>query len=309
MSKIIDFNDDHIDVPSSVVTLGNFDGLHLGHIDLINKLISECKNIKNSKSILITFNPHTQEVLNPNNRIEIITPNEEKNNLLCDYNIDYISVIKFNISFSKLSPEKFIDLIVDKYNPKTIILGYDSRFGHKGKGDYSFVKEYLFNNNIKILEHKPYSLGDVVIKSSLIKKIINDGDIESANTYLGRGFSLFGKIVKGDKIGSSIGFPTANLYLNNKQQIIPKVGVYSVTLFFDNAEYKALCNIGYRPTFFENGKLSIESYIIDYKESDLYDKQVRIRFNFHIRDEKKFKSKDELVKQINKDIRALDSIY
>ena len=96
MSKIIDFNDDNIDVSSSVVTLGNFDGLHLGHIDLINKLILECENTKNSKSILITFNPHTQEVLNPDNQMKIITPNEEKNSLLCDYNIDYISVIKFN---------------------------------------------------------------------------------------------------------------------------------------------------------------------------------------------------------------------
>ena len=309
MCKVIDFNDNNIDIPSSVITLGNFDGLHLGHADLINNLILESKNRKNSKSILITFNPHTQKVLNPDKDLKVITSDKEKNNLLCSYNIDYISVIKFNAKISKLSPEEFIDLIISKYKPKSIIIGYDSKFGYKGKGDYSFIKKYLFNKNIEVLKNKPYALNNVIIKSSLIKKVINDGDIKSANMYLGREFSLFGKIIKGDKIGSSIGFPTANLHLNNKQQIIPKVGVYCVTLFFDNAEYKALCNIGYRPTFFENGKLSIESYILNYNESDLYEKDVRIQFNFHIRKEKRFKSKEDLVKQINKDIKVLDSTY
>jgi riboflavin kinase/FMN adenylyltransferase len=309
MSKVIDFNDNSIDVPSSVITLGNFDGLHLGHADLINNLISESKDRRGSRSILITFNPHTQNVLNPDKEVKVITPNEEKINLLCNYNIDYISVIKFNTRISKLSPEEFIDLIISKYNPQSIIIGYDSRFGYKGRGNYSFIKKYLFNKNIKVLKNKPYALNDVIIKSSLIKKVINDGDIKSANMYLGRGFSLFGKIIKGDKIGSSIGFPTANLHLNNKQQIIPKVGVYCVTLFFDNAEYKALCNIGYRPTFFENSKLSIESYILNYNESVLYDKEVRIKFNFHIRKEKKFENKEDLVKQINEDIKVLDSTY
>ena len=309
MPEIIDFNDSDICISSSVVTLGNFDGLHLGHIDLINKLISECADIDNSKSILITFNPHTQEIINPNKNIKLITPHKEKEKILCNYDIDYISIIEFNDQFSKLSPGEFIDLIISKYNPKTIILGYDSRFGYRGEGNYSFIKKYLSNKNIKVLKNKSYALNDTIIKSSLVKKIINDGDIESANTYLGRRFSLFGKIIKGDKIGSLIGFPTANLYLNNKQQIIPKVGVYCVTLFFDNAEYKALCNIGYRPTFFENGELSIESYILNYNDSDLYDKEVRIKFDFHIRGEKKFENKEALVKQINKDIRVLDSTY
>ena len=302
---IIGFND-NLRVSSSVITLGNFDGIHLGHKSLIDNLITESKKIEDSPSLLITFNPHTQDILSQNNDLELITLHEAKIELLNNYEIDYISIVDFDDNFSKLSAEEFIELIIEKYNPKSIIIGYDSKFGYKGRGDYLFLKEYLSQKNINVYQNKPYSLNGKIIKSSLIKNLIIKGDIESVNKYLGRRFTISGRIIKGDKIGHSLGFPTANLSLRDTQQIIPKVGVYSVTLFFDNVEYKALCNIGHRPTFFENGKLSIESYIINYDESNLYDKKVDIKFNFYIREEKAFANKEDLIKQINKDIQVIE---
>ena len=304
MSQIINFNDTQT-ISSSVITLGNFDGIHLGHRDLINNLVSKSKEMNNTPSLLITFNPHTQNIVNKNDDFKLITLHDNKVTLLKEYDIDYISIIDFDDDFSKLSAEEFIELIIQKYNPKSIIIGYDSKFGYKGRGDYLFLKEYLYQRNINIYQNKPYSLNGKIIKSSLIKNLLIDGDIKSVNKYLGRRFSISGTIIKGEKIGQLLGFPTANLRLTDKQQIIPKVGVYSVTLFFDNVEYKALCNIGHRPTFLKNGKLSIESYIINYNKFDLYGKKINIKFNFYIREEKTFNNKEDLVKQINKDIEVI----
>ena len=298
--------DDNFRISSSVITLGNFDGVHLGHKSLIDNLITESKKMDATPSLLLTFNPHTQNILSHNNNLELITLHEDKMALLNDCKIDYISIIDFDNKFSKLSAEEFIELIIQKYNPKSIIIGYDSKFGYKGRGDYLFLKEYLSQRNINIYHNKPYSLNGRIIKSSLIKNLIINGDIKTANKYLGRRFSISGRIIKGDKIGHSLGFPTANLSLKDTQQIIPKVGVYSVTLFFDNVEYKALCNIGHRPTFFEKGKLSIESYIINYDKLNLYDKKIDIKFNFYIREEKAFENKEDLIKQINKDIQVIE---
>ena len=306
MSKLIQFNDTQT-IQSSIITLGNFDGIHLGHKSLIDSFIMKKNKIKNTSSILITFNPHTQAILNKNNNLKLIITHKDKNKLLKGYDIDYISIINFDDDFSKLSAEDFIELIIRKYNPKSIIIGYDSKFGYKGRGNYLFLKGYLSQKDISVHRNDPYTLNDHIIKSSLIKKLIINGDIKTVNRYLGRRFSISGTVIKGKKIGRSIGFPTANLDLMDKQQIIPKVGVYSVTLLLGNMKYKALCNIGHRPTFFENEKLSIELYILNYDKFDLYDKNINIKFNFYIREEKAFENKDDLIKQINKDIKGLDT--
>jgi len=300
--EIIKF-DDTITITSSVVIFGNFDGVHLGHQSLIDELI---KYGHKKTKVLITFHPHTQSIVKNSNSLKLITPYREKLKLLSTFNIDYISIINFNSSFSKLSPDQFIDSIINKYNPQTIIIGYDNNFGFKGKGNYIFLKKYLIDKNIELYQNKPFSLNNSIIKSSLIKELIKNGDIKSANSYLGRKFKLSGNITNGNKIGKKIGFPTANLKIEDKQQIIPKVGVYSVNLIVGTKKYKALCNIGYRPTFFERGKLSIESYIVNHNDLDLYNTYISLEFNFFIREEIKFNNKEGLVKQIKKDIEALN---
>ena len=152
MPKLIKFNDTQT-IQSSIITLGNFDGIHLGHKSLIDNLITESKKIDTTPSLLITFNPHTQNILSQDNDLELITLHEAKMELLNNYKIDYISVIDFDNNFSKLSAEEFIELIIQKYSPKSIIIGYDSRFGYKGRGDYSFLKGYLSQRNINVYQN------------------------------------------------------------------------------------------------------------------------------------------------------------
>ena len=300
MSKTINFTN-RIDKCSTVITFGNFDGIHLGHVNLIKLVIKKAKEYK-AKSLLITFNPHTQCIIQ-DKKNHFLTSHNMKLNLLKRNKLDYIVTLDFNKKFSKIYPSDFIEILISKYNPKLIILGYDNKFGYKGEGDYEFLCTYLKGRDIDVIKYKPCKRFGRVIKSSIIKQMILSGDINNANKYLGRYYELEGTIIEGNKQGKKIGYPTANIDLNDKQQIIPKVGVYSVNFIIGNTKYKALCNIGYRPTFEKNGLLSIESFILSENNFDLYGKNVYIEFIDYIRNEKKFISKEELIKQIETDIK------
>jgi len=303
MSQLINFNDS-VNISSSVITFGNFDGVHKGHRSLIDSLNNYKRKLK-SKSILITFNPHTKAVIN-NGQLNnhLITSHNDKLCYLQELGVDYIITIDFNIEISKISASDFIDIIKTKYKPKLFLIGYDNNFGYKGKGDYHFLLKYLSNSNIKVEKFDSYLCDDKLIKSSYIKSLILSGSIDEANFYLGRYFSLNGIVIKGDMIGRTIGYPTANIALNEKQQIIPKSGVYCVNLIFDNRAYQGLCNIGFRPTVINNGKLSIEVHLLNCDNINLYNKNIIIEFKTFIRNEKKFKSTKELIKQINKDVQS-----
>ena len=306
MSKKINFLDKHI-IESSVLTFGNFDGIHIGHDKLISTLIKKSKLVK-SKSVLLTFNPHTREVINPNDNIDSITSHEIKINILNSYKLDYIVTINFDNQFKEISCDVFVDKLIEKYNPKIIIIGYDNKFGHRGMGDYRFLINYLKDKNIEIIKFPTLKVNDVAVKSSLIKRLISDGSVDQARTYLKRYFCLYGKIIKGRGVGRTIGFPTANLKMLDEKQIIPKVGVYYVNFIVDNDEYKGVCNIGNRPTFSNNDKLTIETHVVNFKRKELYNKLVKIEFIKYIRSEKKFSNKSDLINQIEKDVNVLQEI-
>ena len=300
MSEVINFND-YVSTNPSVLTFGNFDGIHIGHLNLIDTLTNKA-NENNLRSILITFNPHTRSIIS-NKRINTLTPYNRKINILKKTNINYIAVIDFDKFFSKITKQDYIELLINKFNPKIIILGYDNKFGYKGIGDYEFLCNFIKDKNIQIIKYNPYKKFNKVVKSSLVKKFILNGDIKSANKFLGRSYAIDGIVVEGKKEGEKIGFPTANIKISDKQQILPKVGVYSVNFMINKVKYNGLCNIGYRPTFEENGKLSIETYIIDFDKFDIYGQEVSIEFKYFIRDEKKFSNKKKLIKQIETDLK------
>ena len=304
--KIIDF--DKLSVKDkSVITFGNFDGLHLGHDKLITNLL-EIANTNNLKSLLLTFNPHTRSVVKKDEDNFIITPHKLKLELLKEYSLDYISVIQFNKKFSEIKPFHFIDTIIASCNPAIVLIGYDNRFGSKGEGNYEILKKYLSEKNIKVIKFQEYYFNDISIKSTLVKKLIKKGEIERASSYLGRSFSLCGSVVEGKGRGKELGFPTANLKLTDKEQIIPKVGLYYVNFVDGHESYKALCNIGYRPTFDDDEILSIESYIIKDGNFDFYHKEIRVEFLKYLRDEIKFSSKEELINQIKNDIISVEKV-
>ena len=220
---IINFNEDY-KVEESVLTLGNFDGVHNGHKFLISKMNDIANNL-DLKSVLITFNPHTRFItdFNNNKSFKIITDLQYKIDLLKELNIDYISVVDFDLEFSKRDYRDFIDQIVSKYNPRVVLLGYDNKFGYKGMGNYESVKSYIADKsyNMKVELVDRYLDDNQKTKSSIIKKYILDGNIKQANHSLGRRFKISGHIVKGYELGNTLGFPTANLHLENKQQISP----------------------------------------------------------------------------------------
>ena len=304
--KLVDFNNYRLR-DKSILTFGNFDGVHLGHDELIKKLLYIAK--KNSlKSVLITFEPHTRSVIDSNKINSIITPYAVKIELLTEYNMDYISTINFNKEFSKVTANIFIDNILAFYNPSIILIGYDNRFGYKGKGDYTFLNTYLKGKNIEVIRFDKCNFNDLVIKSSLVKNSIKRGDIEGASSYLGRDFSLYGTIIKGKSRGRILGFPTANLELLDEEQIIPKVGLYYVNFVDGYESYKALCNIGHRPTFDNDDVLSIESYVIENDNFNFYGKKIRIEFLKYVRDEIAFASKKELMDQIKNDIISVKKV-
>jgi len=306
MPEFININNfDKID--NSVISFGNFDGFHLGHQNLISSLIDNAIKY-NSKSILIIFKPHTKKIIINDDNFKEISPYDIKIKLLSSTKLDFVVTVDFSEDFSNISAEDFVYLINKKFNPLLILIGYDNKFGYKGMGSFDFLRKMIKKNNwtIELTEFKPFALQSNIIKSSVIKNYIADGNIENANIYLGRNYEISGTIVEGKQIGNNLGFPTANLKIDFSEQILPMHGVYYVNLTFENISYKGLCNIGYRPTFNDNvNRISIETHLKINNDINLYGKKVIIKFLRFIRKEIQFKNKDELIKQIKEDIQLI----
>ena len=308
MTKVISFNNKFNNINNSIITFGNFDGIHLGHSKLISDLVIKAKELKGI-SLLITFKNHTKKVLCKNSDFKLITPFDKKIQILKTFNLDYIVVIDFDDDFSRISATSFIKSIIFKFNPGTIFLGYDNKFGYQGEGDIVFLKKYLNNkqSNINIIQFDELVINGQLIKSSIIKNLILEGAVDKIKFYLGKYLEIDGTVIRGKRIGHKLGFPTANIKLNFSEQILPIHGVYYVNFKFGRSNYKGLCNIGYNPTFNSNKKkINIETYLLIEEFLDLYEKKISIEFVERIRDEKKFNNKDELINQINNDIRSIE---
>ena len=285
---------------NTIITIGNYDGLHRGHSFLLNKLTSLAKKYALS-SVLVTFNPHTKSIIKDPN-FKVITTFNDKINLAKKLNIDFLCEVNFDKNIKDLNFKDFINLIISKYNPSIILFGYDNKIGKNRIGSYEVINEYLKDSNIKIIECDEYKSSNSRVTTSVIKENIINYNIRLANKLLGRNYLIKGKIVKGESKGKKIGFPTANVEINSFEQLIPPNGVYSVTLKVGNNKYNSICNIGYCPTIKDNSKIiSIEVHVINHN-LQLYNKNVEVEFVDFIRKEKTFKSEEDLVNQIKKDI-------
>ena len=292
---------DSTKLSDSVLSFGNFDGLHLGHQALINKVKEISKN-KHIPSVLLSFNPHTNSIIN-NSEYKILMPINKKKSIIDKLDIDYFCEINFTSEFSKLSADNFLELLITKYNPSCIVFGYDNYFGYKKTGSYDYVANNSRYKNIDCILVKEYQKSKELIKTSIIKELILNNKIQMANKYLYTPYTLYGKVVKGYQIGRTLGFPTANIKANN-EQIIPSNGVYSVNLIVGELVYKSICNIGLCPTLHNNKDISIEVHIMNQSLS-LYESNVKIEFIKFIRPEKKFNNEIELKEQIKKDIASI----
>ena len=297
--KIYRSIEDYNEVKRSVVTIGTFDGIHLGHKKILSRLIKSSKN-KDLNSVVLTFFPHPRIILNKYNEVKMIDTLDEKIIHLNEIGIDSLIIHPFDKNFSLLSANQFIkDSLVDKLKIKHIIIGYDHRFGKGREASVTDLKNYADDYDFTVEEIKAQEIEKITVSSTKIRNSINQGDIKTTEKYLGRYFNLTGKVVKGDGLGKKINYPTANIFIEETYKIIPKDGVYLVETIIEDKLFNGMMNIGHRPTIGTNLK-SIEVHLFNFNE-DIYGKVISIKMISKIRDEKKFSSIQALKEQLVKD--------
>lgn len=285
---------------NAIVTIGTFDGVHVGHQKLLNR-IKELAIAHEGESVLITFHPHPRFVLQANVKdLFLLNTLDEKIALLEHYGLDNLIVAPFSKAFSEMPALEYIkDFLVANTQAHTIVIGYDHRFGKGRAGDIHLLKNYQNTFHYQVEEISKETLQDIDISSTKIRMALQNGDIKTANALLGHAYTLSGTVVKGHQIGRSIGFPTANIAIDFEQKLVPGNGVYIVLVEHKGILYKGMLNMGVRPTL-ESKQKSIEVNIFDLNE-DLYGTQLHITFLERLRDEIKFESLTALQNQLNKD--------
>lgn len=282
-----------------VAATGFFDGVHKGHRKVLSLLCGVARK-EGKKSAVISFWPHPRSVLQQQAyNLRLLNSLEEKKDLIRELGVNKFITIPFNKEFSKLSTEEFLRLLKEKYEVSTLIIGYDHRFGH----DHISQKEMIRigeDIGIKMVRVDEFIVGENIISSTKIRKLLQAGDIVTANEFLGYRYGLKGVVVSGQKVGRTMGFPTANMGVYDPLKILPADGVYSVFVQVLEKVYIGICNIGIRPTVADNNERTIETHILDFNE-DIYGLDIKIEFVDKIREERKFSSLDMLKAQLAKD--------
>ena len=284
---------------NTILTIGTFDGVHLGHQKVLERLTNSAKE-NNLESTVLTFFPHPRTILNPNKPLKLINSVKERTELLNSSKVDNLIIHPFDKNFSELDPEKYVfEILVKKLKAKIILIGYDHKFGKNRTADITDLKIYGKKYGFKVIEIKAEEISNIAISSTKIRKAISEGNISAAKKYLGYDFSLSGKIVHGKSIGRTLGFPTANIEVKEEYKLLPKNGVYLIQSVINHNKYFGMMNIGIKPTIKESSK-TIEVNFFDF-EGDLYHKDINVNIKKFIRDEIKFDSLELLKSQILKD--------
>ena len=285
----------------SIVTIGTFDGVHLGHQQILKQLIDTSQQSK-LKSVLLTFFPHPRMVLQPDIPMRLIQTIEEREKALRKTGLDYLVIHPFFEKFSRLSADDYVkQILVEKLNVRKVVVGYDHRFGRNRTASLEDMYNYADIYDFEVIEIDAKKIKSTAVSSTKIRKAIDQGDIALANSYLGDPFKLEGVVVHGDKRGRELSYPTANIELQNKHKIIPKQGVYLIQSDIDNQVVYGMMNIGTKPTF-DTTNPSIEVHFFDWN-GDLYDQTLQVKLLKWIREEQKFDSVEELQAQIHADER------
>jgi len=308
MKLIEKLNDITEPFKNAVITIGNFDGVHIGHQSLLHEVVEKAADI-NGTAIAITFEPHPMRVLKKKNHPPLITLYEQKIELIKKSKIDILICIPFDKAFASISAKEFIEnILVKKIGMKIIIIGKDYTFGKNREGDIKLLKRFADDMGFEVIlndwilaPHNEFGR----ISSTAIRKLVINGEVANAQKMLGRYYQVRGKVIQGrDRGGKLLGFPTANITLSD--ELVPKAGVYAVTVEIMNENYQGVANIGYSPTF-DDHQFTVEVHILDFKK-DIYGENIRINFIKRIRDEKKFSNINELIAQIKSDIEIAKEI-
>ncbi|MCX6258026.1 MAG: bifunctional riboflavin kinase/FAD synthetase [Bacteroidia bacterium] len=284
-----------------VITIGMFDGVHRGHQQIISRLIEIAGQLK-GESVIMSFEPHPRLFFDPSAPdFKLLTTTSEKISILEKTGIDHFILCPFNAELSQMSSFEFIrDVLVGRMKIKSLVAGYNHHFGRNREGTFEDIIGFAQQFGFGVEKIGPFSFGSITISSSLIRSILEKGDIIQANNYLGQQYRINGNVVEGNKIGRTIGYPTANIHLEDSHKLIPCCGVYAVDVLSVNRMYKGVLNIGHRPTIENTGKLYIEVHIFDFSQ-DIYGQEITVFLKAKIRDEKKFGNLTELKEQITRD--------
>lgn len=283
----------------TVVTIGTFDGVHLGHQKIIERLKTIAKE-KRLKSVILTFFPHPRMVLQSGVDIKLLNTIEERQDILSRLGVDYLVIKKFTKDFAKLSAEHYVkEFLVDGLNAKYIIVGYDHRFGKNRRADIKDLKAFGEQFDFEVEEISVKDVEEVAVSSTKIRRALNMGDIKTANAFLGYNYFLTGTVIEGKQIGKQIGFPTANIHIKENYKLIPKNSVYVVRSLIENVPFFGMMNIGTNPTV-DGKEQSIEVHFFNL-DRDLYNKKIKIELLGRLRNERKFKSLESLRSQLKID--------
>ncbi|HYK75780.1 MAG TPA: bifunctional riboflavin kinase/FAD synthetase [Daejeonella sp.] len=305
--KIYNHIDEFSPIENAVVTIGTFDGVHVGHQKIIKRL-REVALQTGGETVILTFFPHPRMILHPEDiNIKLISTMAEKAEMLENLGVDHLIITPFTRDFSNLSAQDYIkDVLVEKIGTRCIVIGYDHRFGKDRQGGLQHLQQYASEYGFIVEEIPEQDLHDVAVSSTQIRHALLKGDVETARDFLGYPFHLSGRVIKGDQIGRQLGFPTANLFVEETYKLIPADGIYAVTVQLQNLTLKGMAYIGHRPTI--NGMTrNIEVNIFDF-DQDLYGQTIRLNFLSFIRGDEKFSSLDELKSKLGEDEKMARSL-
>jgi riboflavin kinase/FMN adenylyltransferase len=278
----------------TIVTIGTFDGVHLGHQKILKRL-AELKKTIGINTVVLTFEPHPRKILFPNQKdLKLLTLIDEKLELLKKYGVDITVVYPFTKSFAESSPKHYVEeILIKQLKVQHLVIGYDHKFAKDRQGDIQLLKQYSKVLDFKVEEIPALDIDSIAVSSSKIRRAIEEGNIELAREYLGHSFFLNAKVILGKQLGRKLGFATANLLLLEEEKMVPKIGVYFVEVLIASQLFYGMMNIGLNPTTDLDQKVKLEVHLFDF-EKDIYNKTVKVSFLRRLRDEKKFTNLDEL---------------
>ncbi len=285
---------------NSVLTIGTFDGVHLGHQKLIER-ISELAQLSKGESIIITFHPHPRIVINPEDKsLRLLNTIEEKIKLLEKYGVDNLVIVPFSRDFSEQSAKDYVaNFLVNYFHPKHIVIGYDHKFGRNREGDYKLLEKMKTPFGYLMEEIPKKTLDDLDVSSTKIRNALQQGEVKLANELLGHNYTITGTVVRGLQNGRKLGFPTANLRVNDEYKLIPRTGIYAVKVYLEKTVHHGMLSIGYNPTF-EGKEQTIEVNIFDF-DKDIYGVPLTLEFIDFLRKEQKFRTVEKLITAMKHD--------
>lgn len=285
---------------NTILTLGTFDGIHLGHQEIIKKMIN-ISSENGLRNFVVTFHPHPRRIVSPDQKIKLLSLPEEQEKILNKLGVQNLLVINFTKEFSQLSPQQFIEkYLVELLGVNRVVIGYDHHFGKGRGGNVGLLEDAGRKFGFEVIEIPPFLIDGDTVSSTKIRNALEAGEIGIANKMLGRYYSFSGQVVGGDKRGRELGYPTANIKMDSEDKLLPALGIYAVQVKIDEIDHLGLLSIGKRPTFYEQGEIIPEVYVYDFNK-EIYGSKVEVKIVARLRGEEKFNSAEELISQMDKD--------